>query len=208
LIDIFEHGHVNVFEYVEYNCEYWMIVGPLTLTVCVTLINEVYKRRMVNDEINKKRNNLVDILSWRSWCSSIEGGIEGNKLKFWRKTFDFCLGIWIGWLIFVTWKELMKEEFSWYIWKTRFPLYRRNEIRVKIDETLKVHMNHVLTYSCRQKNLQKIKIFCVTVFLSLESNYEIHFSRDICSLAILHVEHTEVWFVFLFDTYAFNHDII
>jgi hypothetical protein len=42
-----------------------MIVGALTLTVCVTLINEVYKRRMANDEINKKRNNLVDVLSLR-----------------------------------------------------------------------------------------------------------------------------------------------
>ncbi len=40
-----------------------MIVGALTLTVCVTSINEVYKRRMPNDEINKKMNNLVDILS-------------------------------------------------------------------------------------------------------------------------------------------------
>jgi hypothetical protein len=40
-----------------------VIVGALKLTVCVTLINEVHKRRMVSDEINKKINNLVDILS-------------------------------------------------------------------------------------------------------------------------------------------------
>jgi hypothetical protein len=63
-MEIFVHGHVNVCEYVEYNCEYWAIVGALILTVCVTLINELYKRRMPNDEINNKMNNLVDIRSF------------------------------------------------------------------------------------------------------------------------------------------------
>jgi hypothetical protein len=43
-----------------------VIVGALTLKVCVILIKEVYKRRMANDELNKKRNNLVDIRSFRS----------------------------------------------------------------------------------------------------------------------------------------------
>ncbi len=32
--------------------------------------------------------------------------------------------------------------------------------------------------------------------MSLDSNYEIHFSGDISSLAILQVDHTEVWFIF------------
>ncbi len=81
MIDIVLHGHDNVCEYVEYNCEYCAIVGALILTVCVTLINEVYKRRMPNDEINKKMNILVDIRSFWSWCSSIEGGIDGNTFN-------------------------------------------------------------------------------------------------------------------------------
>jgi hypothetical protein len=102
LIDIFEHGHVNVCEYVEYNCEYWVIVGPLTLTVWVTLINEVYKRRMANDDINKKMNNLVDILSLWSWCSSIEGGIDGNRFRFWRTSFVFFHSVELSVWMFVT----------------------------------------------------------------------------------------------------------
>jgi len=47
------------------------------------------------------------------------------------------------------------------------------------------------------KKLAQKLIFCVAVFLPLKSNYEIHFFRDICSLAILHVDHTKVWFGFL-----------
>jgi len=39
------------------------LVGVLILTVCVILINELYKIRMPNDEINKKINNRVDIRS-------------------------------------------------------------------------------------------------------------------------------------------------
>jgi hypothetical protein len=31
-------------------------------------------------------------------------------------------------------------------------------------------------------------------FMSLDSNYKIHFSRDISSLAILQIIYTEVWF--------------
>ena len=46
------------------------------------------------------------------------------------------------------------------------------------------------------KKLAQNKFFCVTVFLSLGSNYKIHSSRDICSLAIVHVDHTEAWFLF------------
>jgi hypothetical protein len=39
-------------------------VGVLTLTVCVIVTTEVYKRRIDNDKINRMMNNLVDILSF------------------------------------------------------------------------------------------------------------------------------------------------
>jgi len=64
LVEIFVHGHDNVCGYVEYNSKYCVAEVGLTWTVCVTVINEVYKRRMPNDEINKKMNNLVDIRSF------------------------------------------------------------------------------------------------------------------------------------------------
>ncbi len=90
MIEILVHVHVNVCPYVEYNCEYCVSVGVLTLTVCVIVTTEVYKRRIDNDKINRMMNNLVDILSFWSWCSSVEGGIDGNKLKFCRKNVVFC----------------------------------------------------------------------------------------------------------------------
>jgi hypothetical protein len=44
--------------------------------------------------------------------------------------------------------------------------------------------------------LAQNKIVYVVVFLPLGSNYEIHFFQDICSSAILHVDHTKVSFRF------------
>ncbi len=64
MIDIVAHGHVNACGTCEYICEYCVIVGALTIIVCVTLTREVYKRRIENNEINKKINNLVDIRSF------------------------------------------------------------------------------------------------------------------------------------------------
>jgi hypothetical protein len=80
-MDIFVHGHVNVCGYVEYNCKYCVIVGDLILTVCVILINELYNRRIANDKVKRKRNIRVDIRSFWSWYSSVDGGTDGNKLK-------------------------------------------------------------------------------------------------------------------------------
>jgi hypothetical protein len=67
-----------------------MKLGVWTLMVFVTFTNEVYKRRIVNDAVNKIMNNLVDIGWFRSSCSSLEGGIDGNKLRFCKKNLDFC----------------------------------------------------------------------------------------------------------------------
>jgi hypothetical protein len=59
------------------------------------------------------------------------------------------------------------------------------------------------------KKIAQNKIFRLTVFLPLDKNYEIHFSRDISSLAILHVDHTQNCDLFSFRyIYMFNHDII
>ncbi len=63
-MDICVHGHVNVCGYFEYNCKYCVIVGDLILTVSVTLINELYNRRIANDEVKRKRNIRVDIRSF------------------------------------------------------------------------------------------------------------------------------------------------
>ncbi len=52
---------MRVSEYVEYNFEYFAKVGVSTLIVFVTLINEVYRRRIVVERINKSMYNLVDI---------------------------------------------------------------------------------------------------------------------------------------------------
>jgi hypothetical protein len=87
LIDICVHGHVNVCGYVAYNFEYCARVGLLILTVFVTLSNEVYSSRIVNMMVNKMMNTLVDILSFWSSYSSVEGGTDGNKLRFWKKYF-------------------------------------------------------------------------------------------------------------------------
>jgi hypothetical protein len=43
-----------------------------------------------------------------------------------------------------------------------------------------------------KKACTKLNFLYNDFFLPLESNYEIHFSSDICSLAILYVEHTEI----------------
>ncbi len=58
---MFEHGHVRVLEYIDCNCEYWMREGASTWSVLVIVINEVYKRRIVIDKMNKKMNNRVVI---------------------------------------------------------------------------------------------------------------------------------------------------
>jgi hypothetical protein len=63
-------------------------------------------------------------------------------------------------------------------------------------------------YSCIQKNLHKIKNCCVTVFSTLESNYDIHFPG-------IHARYNYItpWpyrsvISFLVDTYKFNHEVI
>jgi hypothetical protein len=43
----------------------------------------LYNRRIANDKVKRKRNIRVDIRSFWSWCSSGDGGIDGNKLKLW-----------------------------------------------------------------------------------------------------------------------------
>ena len=45
------------------------------------MINELYKRRTINDKINKKMNILVDISYFRSSDLSVDGSTHGNKLK-------------------------------------------------------------------------------------------------------------------------------
>jgi hypothetical protein len=52
------------------------------LTVSVTLINEVYNRRIVIDKIHNRKNNLVDKRWVRSSCSFVEGGTDGKILRF------------------------------------------------------------------------------------------------------------------------------
>ena len=84
------HAHVRVCGYVAYIFEYCARVGLLTLTVFVTLSNEVYNRRTAKIRVNKMMNNLVDIFwFWNSYWSVV-GGIDGNKLRFRRKYFNLC----------------------------------------------------------------------------------------------------------------------
>ena len=90
MIDIVVHAHARVCGYVAYKCEYCARVGVLILIVFVTVTKEVYNNRIVNMMVNKMMNILVDILSFWSSYSSVVGGTDGNKLRFWRKYFVFC----------------------------------------------------------------------------------------------------------------------
>jgi len=72
-------------------------------------------------------------------------------------------------------------------------IQNRKFMRVRVCMFI-VRIHDIQLYS---KKLAQKLIFCVAVFLPLKSNYEIHFFWDICSLAILHVDHTKVWFGFL-----------
>jgi hypothetical protein len=76
LIEILLHGHANVCEYFEYKSEYFVRVGVSIVTVLVTLISEVYVRRIVIEKMNEMTNNLVDIRSFRRLNSSVAGGID------------------------------------------------------------------------------------------------------------------------------------
>jgi hypothetical protein len=61
LIDIFEHGHVSVCEYVEFKCAYSAKEGASTRRVFGTLISELYKRRIITDMEKIMMDILVDI---------------------------------------------------------------------------------------------------------------------------------------------------
>jgi hypothetical protein len=52
---------VRTSEYAECRYAYSMKVGFLTLTLFVTLVNEVYTRSMISDMEKIMMNNLVDI---------------------------------------------------------------------------------------------------------------------------------------------------
>ena len=66
-----------------------MKVGVSTLTVFVTLINEVYKRRIDSSMERKMMNNPVDIRWVWSSYSSVEGGTDGNILNVDMYAFNF-----------------------------------------------------------------------------------------------------------------------
>jgi hypothetical protein len=56
-----EHGQVRVCGYVELRCAYCVKEGASTVIDFVTVINEVYKRRMANAMLKRMMNNIVDI---------------------------------------------------------------------------------------------------------------------------------------------------
>jgi hypothetical protein len=62
--------------------EYCAKEGASILTVFVTVINEVYKRRIVINKIHKIMNNLVDKRWLQRSCSFVEGGTDGKILRF------------------------------------------------------------------------------------------------------------------------------
>jgi hypothetical protein len=76
-------------EYVESNCEYFAEEGVSTLTIFVTVINELYKIRINSDMAKVTINNLVVIRWVRSSCSSVDGGADEKKLRFRKNSFDF-----------------------------------------------------------------------------------------------------------------------
>jgi hypothetical protein len=65
----------------ESNCLYRAKEGASTLMIFITIINELYKRRIASDIMRMRINNLVAIRWVRGWCSLVDGGTDGKKLR-------------------------------------------------------------------------------------------------------------------------------